>query len=89
LSLTAAIRGGHEDARQLRRAQMQARRHWRRRDTLAAELAATRATTSAGVRGKLLLALGAFDLDGTGISLVRSAASDLRTTKMNSGGDAR
>ncbi len=82
LTLSAAIRGSHKDARMLRRAQMHARQSRRRRETLAAKLVATRASTSVGIRAKLLVALAMFDLEPLAVSLLRSAVTDLRASKI-------
>lgn len=81
LTLTAATRSSHTDARALRRALIKGRRQRRKRDNAIAKLAATNATTNAGVRAKLIVALTMLELDQRASRLVRSAATDLRTSR--------
>jgi len=78
LALTSIMRGGHSIARQLRDARKLGHRQRGRRARSIGKLAATRATTSGGARAKLLFALVAFEMDEHAMSLVRSAARDLK-----------
>lgn len=81
LKLTAAARSDHIDARALRRALSEGRRQRRQRDKAIAKLAATRATTDAGVRAKLIVALMMLNLDPHSSRLLRSATADLRISR--------
>lgn len=77
LALTIASRSSHPHAMRQRQCARRAARHRRTRDRLASALVVTAATTPAGMRAKVLVALLHID-DVRAAALLRSLVLDLR-----------